>query len=141
MTEKNEENLVAQKNPLTLAFIGDAYWTLQVREFLINKSGAKTGLLHNQCNEYVNAKSQSEFFQTIKDSLSETEKNIAGRARNAYNNTVPKHCTLAEYKQATAFEAVIGYNYLTQNWARLDNIKQEIFFSQKQSGACANEEG
>ena len=137
MTELKDASLVAQKNPLTLAFVGDAYWTLQVREFLISKTSAKTGALHVDCNKYVNAKSQALFYDSIKVSLSETEKNIANRARNAYNNTVPKHCTLAEYKQATAFEAVIGYNYLTQNWARLDNIKQEIFFSQKQSGACA----
>jgi len=114
--------MTEQKNPLVLAFVGDAYWTLAVREFVIDMG--KVNTLHTEANKYVCAKSQSKYLDEI--NLTEIEASISVRARNHKNNTTPKNCTLAEYKSATAFEAVIGYNVLANNTERLQQIKEQI---------------
>ena len=113
---------MTDKNPLVLAFVGDAYWTLYVRNFLVRDSSAKAGALHLRANKYVCAKAQAAFFQTLAPVLTDTETQIAHRARNADSHTRPKNCTLAEYKLATAFEAVVGYNYLLGDFKRLENL-------------------
>lgn len=113
---------IASKNPLALAFVGDAYWTLYIRRMLIGRSNGKVNALHQAANKFVCAVAQSGFFHKIAPFLTEVEANIAGRARNSECNTRPKNCTLAEYKLATAFEAVVGYNLLIGNKKRLDNL-------------------
>lgn len=112
----------AAKNPLVLAFVGDAYWTLYIRKMLVEKSNGKVNAMHQAANKYVCAIAQSGYYNKIAPFLTEVESNVAGRARNADANTRPKNCTLAEYKLATAFEAVIGYNLLTGNKKRLINL-------------------
>ena len=113
---------IAVKNPLVLAFVGDACWTLHVRESLGRDSFDKVGKLHLSANKYVCAGGQAVMFEKIAPFLSEVETAIAGRARNANSHAAPKSCKLSEYKMATAFEAVIGYNYLTGNKKRLENL-------------------
>lgn len=112
----------ATKNPLVLAFVGDAYWTLYIRRMLVEKSYAKVNKLHQEANKYVCAVAQCGYFNKIMPFLSEVEIAIAGRARNAGAHTRPKNCTLGEYKLSTAFEAVIGYNLLIGNKKRLMNL-------------------
>ena len=113
---------IAAKNPLALAFVGDAYWTLYIRRMLISKSNGKVNALHQAANKFVCATAQSGFYHKIAPFLTDIESNIAGRARNSECNTRPKNCTLAEYKLATAFEAVVGYNLLIGNKKRLNNL-------------------
>ena len=55
------------------------------------------------------------------DRLTEEEKNVALRARNHRTHAV-KSSSQIEYKKATAFEAVIGYNYLLNNQIRLNEL-------------------
>ena len=124
----------ATKNPLVLAFVGDAYWTLYIRRMLIEKSQAKASKLHLEANKYVCAIAQSGFFNKIAPFLTEIEIGIAGRARNAEVHTRPKNCTLAEYKLATAFEAVVGYNLLIGNKKRLSNLFEIVFASLDEFG-------
>ena len=123
-------NDVAARNPLVLAFVGDAYWTLFVRTMLIKKSQAKVNKLHIEANKYVCAISQSGFYNKILPFLTEVETGIAGRARNADSHTRPKNCTLSEYKLATAFEAIVGFNVLVGNYKRLTNLFDIMFDSE-----------
>jgi len=109
-------------NSLKFAFVGDAVYTLIVREGLVNNSDAKIGELHKLCSKTVCAKAQSKAFLEIYSKLSEVEKEVADRARNAKHNTVPKTCTLEEYRNATSFEAVLGYNFLNGNTERIKEI-------------------
>jgi len=122
---------IKEKNALVLAFVGDAYWTLLIREHLIQQNHAKAGKLHVMANDYICAKSQAKFFDIISPNLTETELSIAKRARNSYNHTTAKNCSIAEYKQATAFEAVIGYNYLCGSLSRVQEILEKIFTIEK----------
>jgi ribonuclease-3 family protein len=86
------------------------------------KSSAKVNQLHQDANEFVCAKAQYGFYNKIAPFLTEVEQSIAGRARNAHQHNIAKNATLAQYKLATAFEAVVGYNVLVGNFGRLDNL-------------------
>jgi len=112
---------IENKNPLVLAFVGDAVQTLYEREKLCSED-AKVNTLHKQASVTVCATAQAKQFDRASALFTETEHNIANRARNAGHNTVPKSCTLEDYKKATALEAVIGYNYLSGNKKRVEEI-------------------
>ena len=104
-------------NPLVLAFMGDAYITLAIREKYIS-SGHKIDALHKMVSQKICAKYQSTLYEKVKPTFTQIESDIANRARNAGHKTTPKNCTLHEYRQATALEAVVGYNYLINNHQR-----------------------
>ena len=58
----------------------------------------------------------------IMSSVTEEEKQIVRRGRNAQAHHLPKNAELIDYKYATAFEALIGYLYLTKQDERLKEI-------------------
>ena len=72
--------------------------------------------------KYVKAKAQAELLLKIYDSLTDEEKDIVRRGRNAENHHLPKHSNVQEYMHATAFEALIGYLYLTNKNKRIEEI-------------------
>ena len=112
--------MIEQKS-LVLAFVGDAVQTLFVREALV-KRDCKVSELHTLASKIVCARAQAKRLDEIFDTLTEEERDIATRARNAQHNTVPKNCTIADYHKATALEAVIGFNYLAGNIERVKEI-------------------
>ena len=93
-----------------LAHIGDAVWELFVREYTVFKT-QNSKLLHSLTTERVRASFQAELFNLIYDELNENEQEIARRARNASIPVARKNIQ-SEYRQATAFEALIGFWYL-----------------------------
>ena len=93
-----------------LAHIGDAVWELFVREYTVFKT-LNSKLLHSLTTERVRASFQAELFNLIYDELNENEQEIARRARNASIPVARKNIQ-SEYRQATAFEALIGFWYL-----------------------------
>lgn len=109
-------------NMLSLAFVGDAVFTLFVRERLARNHDNKAGGLHKLANKYVKATSQAQIFDHLEVFLYEKEKEIARRARNAHNNTKAKNASLADYKKATAFEALLGYHLLSEDVERLNEL-------------------
>ena len=113
---------VNQLSPLVWAYIGDCVYEVFIRTNLVNNSTAKPHRLHIETIKYVKAKAQADILARIKDSLTEKEKEIVRRGRNTENHHVAKNASLAEYSQATAFEALIGYLYLTKQDERLKEI-------------------
>ncbi|MCQ2564274.1 MAG: ribonuclease III [Clostridia bacterium] len=108
------------KNPLTLAYLGDAVFTLMVRKHLVEGCSLKPNGLNKKANSVVCAKFQATIMQGLKDELLEDEMDIVMRARNSHLNSKAKNSTLAEYSLATQFEALVGYWYLNNNYERLD---------------------
>ena len=102
-----------QINPIVLAFVGDAVYTLCVRTRLALSSGEKTGALNRRASERVSAHGQSEALARILPMLTEEEAEIYRRGRNAKKPTKSKNATVAEYVRSTGFEALLGYLYLT----------------------------
>lgn len=117
--QKEEIELMS---PLTWAYIGDAVYELYIRNKLINETNLKPHKLHIEAIKYVKAKSQAEKLKEIYDNLTEEEKNIVRRGRNTQNHHLPKNSNVKEYMYATAFEALIGYLYLTKQGTRLKEI-------------------
>ena len=74
---------------------------------------------------YVSAKAQEHVINSIYEILSDDEKEVYKRGRNANANTVPKNTDVVIYKKATGFEALIGYLYLAEKKERLDDIMRE----------------
>lgn len=118
MTE-NQANLLSV---LTLAFLGDSVHTLYVRTELVKKNTGKTGTLHKATSNFVNAEHQARTFEKIFPLLTEAEKGIILRARNAKNTQSAKHASVTDYRKATGFEALLGFLYLTGQTKRLDEI-------------------
>lgn len=113
-------------SPLTWAYIGDCVYELYIRTSLVNKTNMKPNKLHIETIKYVKAKSQAEMLEKIKGLLTDEEKDIVRRGRNAENHHLPKNSNVIEYSYATAFEALIGYLYLTKKFERLSKIFQII---------------
>ncbi len=109
-------------NPLVLAYIGDAVYEVYVRVYIAKKGEIKTNTLHKASISFVSAHAQSDILEEIEDSLTEEELNIVRRGRNAHSNTIPKNASIADYKKATAFEALIGYLFLKNDIKRLEEI-------------------
>ena len=117
--EKDEVNLM---NPLTWAYVGDAVIELYIRTELINTTNLKPHKLHIEAIKYVKAKAQAEALKKVENLLDNDEKEIVRRARNTKNHHLPKNSNVTEYMYSTAFEALIGYLYLTKNDKRLKEI-------------------
>lgn len=117
-----------QYNPVVLAFIGDAVFSLFIREKLAFERDLKTGELQKLSTEFVSAKGQNRILDLIRPLFTEEEEEIFLRGRNAKKGTRSKAATVAEYNRSTGFEAVVGYLYVTGQEERLDyllNVEKE----------------
>ncbi len=116
---EEEVNLLS---PLTWAYVGDCVYELYIRTMLVNNTNMKPNKLHIETIKYVKAKSQADLLDKIKNKLTDEEKDIVRRGRNTENHHLPKNSNVIEYARATAFEALIGYLYLTKRFTRLREI-------------------
>lgn len=119
-----DKNRVEMLPPASLAFIGDAVYTLYVRRRVVSDSDGISGTLHTECTKYVNAKAQSAVFDALVTGgkLTQAESEIARRAKNAHLHSRAKTATSVDYHKATALEAVIGYLDLSGEADRLEQI-------------------
>ena len=130
MDEPVSRERAKQMNPVVLAFVGDAVYTLCVRRRLALSSGEKTGELNRRASEKVSAHGQSESLSRILPLLTEEEEEIFRRGRNAKKPTRSKNASVGEYVRSTGFEALIGYLYLTGQGERLN----ALFFPEEGTG-------
>ena len=119
MKSKEEVNLMS---PLVWAYVGDSVYELYIREKLVNATNLKPHKLHIESIKYVKAKAQADLLKKIENILSDSEKDIVRRARNAENHHLPKNADPADYMYSTAFEGLIGYLYLCKKDERLKEI-------------------
>ena len=105
---------------LELAYLGDAVYELYVRARLV-REGGHVRAMHRAAVARVCAHAQAEALTRIEGVLTERERDVARRARNAHQ-TPPKNADAAEYHRATALEAVIGYLFVTGQAGRMEEI-------------------
>lgn len=106
---------------LALAFVGDSVFDLFIRTMLVG-SGKKVRDLHKEAVCFVKASAQADILKRLEPELKSKEKDIVRNARNAKVNTVPKHADIMDYHYSTAFEALLGYLYLSGDIKRLHEI-------------------
>ena len=109
-------------NGADLAFLGDAYYELKIREYLLSQGITKNNELKKQSVLYVSAHAHQIIMHHILDDLSAEEQNIYKRGRNNAPKNKRKNLDYTEYIASTGFEAVIGYLYLKKDQERLDYI-------------------
>lgn len=111
-------------NVLSLAYVGDAVYSLYVREYLIKKGICKVDKLQKESVNYVSAKAQAKFIDSMINSnfLCDDELDIFYRARNHKGTRHPKNTDIITYKYSTGFEAIIGYLYMNKNTDRLNEF-------------------
>ena len=86
-------------NPVVLAFVGDAAYSLYVREQLVYGHDYKTGMLQKLSSQSVCAKAQAALAEKLSSIFTEEEKEIFLRGR-----------------------AVIGFLYLIGDYARIQEL-------------------
>ncbi len=106
---------------LTLAYMGDCIYELVVRTTVVMKNHKQVNDLHKKTVRYVKAETQSAIIQALLDAklLTEEEKAVYKRGRNTKSHTIAKNASMADYRKATGFEALLGYLYLTGQMDRL----------------------
>jgi ribonuclease-3 family protein len=119
------EREAMQLNPVTLAFVGDAVYSLYVRERLTLEVGGKSADLQRVAAKVVSAQGQSEFLDKVLPLFTETEEDIYRRGRNAKKGTKSKSASHLEYNRSTGFEAVLVYLYLTGKDERIKELLQK----------------
>ncbi|WP_337476295.1 Mini-ribonuclease 3 [Acidaminococcus timonensis] len=114
-----------QVHPVELAYIGDAVFSLYVRRRLLPVS-SHVQVLHDLAARMVSAVMQARAMDALEGELTEEESWIARRGRNT-KSTVPKSASVREYRQGTAFEALMGYLYLMDQKERLHQLMDRSF--------------
>ena len=113
-------------SPLTLAFTGDAVFSLFVREMLVCDANRPVGKLHKLSVNWVKAEAQSKGMRAILPILTEKETEVFKRGRNAHTSHTPKNQSGCDYHYATGFEALVGYLYLKGETERLALLLNEV---------------
>lgn len=114
-----EDQDLRSYSPLTLAYIGDGVYELIIRTILVKKGNCPVNRLHKKASSLVKAGAQSAIMEVIEEELTPEELNVYRRGRNAHSPTMAKHATMADYRRATGFEALMGYLYLKEDYTRM----------------------
>lgn len=119
VTEKIDYKLL---NGSDLAYIGDAYYELYVRLYLLNKGITKPNDLHKKAINYVSSLSHNKIIEVLFDELTIEEQEIYKKGRNYNYRHKSKSSKLSEYLASSGYEALIGWLYLSKNQERLDYL-------------------
>lgn len=110
-----------------LAYIGDSVYELYMRQRCLLMYKVKPSKLHRIVIKFVNANYQAEAAKAISEFLTEEEKTILKRGRNANPGTKAKNASIEDYRLASGLETLMGYIYLKQDFSRLEELLQMIF--------------
>ncbi|MDY6028713.1 MAG: ribonuclease III domain-containing protein [Acidaminococcaceae bacterium] len=116
---------VDRLNPILLAYIGDAVFSLYVRLRLLPTSG-QVRVLHDLGAKFVSAVYQSHAMEQLEPELTEEEQPVFRRGRNA-KSIVPKSASVHQYRMATALEALLGWLFLQDRQERLEKLLEKSF--------------
>lgn len=114
-------------NIQVLALLGDAIFSLYIREELLKLGINNPKKLQQRSVEYVSAKGQVKILNSLieKEFLTEEEQEIVKRGRNNKKESHPKNTEIITYKLSTGFEALLGDLYIN-NKDRLIEILNQI---------------
>ncbi len=109
-------------SPLALAYIGDSIFDVIVRTIEVSKANKQANKYHRDVSKIVCAPAQAKMILAILENLTEEELAIYKRGRNANSYTKAKNASRTDYRNATGFEALIGYLYLKEDFTRLTDV-------------------
>ena len=94
-------------------------YELIIRTVIVEKGNRQPQKLHKEAAGFSKAGTQSGLYKALLEEVSEEERDILKRGRNANSHSKAKNATLSEYKNATALAALFGYLYLTGRMERV----------------------
>lgn len=102
-------------SPLVLAYVGDAFYDLCAREYVLSHGSKQINRMNKHKTALVCAHAQSEIIRYLMEQelLTEEEQDIFRRGRNAKSVTHSKNSSIQDYRRATGFEALIGALHLS----------------------------
>ncbi len=106
-------------SPLTLAFIGDCVFDLVARTYLVGQGNRAVEELHKRKSAIVKASAQAAMARELYESLTEEERDVYRRGRNAKSGSVARNASVADYRKATGLEALCGYLFLQDKTERI----------------------
>ena len=111
-------------NILSLAYLGDSVFELNIRERLIKSNIYKVNDLQTESLKYVTAKRQCVFINYFLDNnvLTDEEIEYVKRGRNSKVLSHPKSTDIVTYKWATGFESLFGYLYIENRYDRINEL-------------------
>lgn len=115
-----------QYSPLTLAFLGDSVYEIEVRYALTAQANCPVRQLHTEKIRYVCAAFQARAADYLQCVFTEDELAVYRRGKNA-GGTPSKNADPADYRKATGFEAVFGYLQLIGEQERIDQLFQAVW--------------
>ncbi len=118
-------------SPLVLAYIGDSVYELIIRNIAIGTGNTQVNKLQKKSSSLAKAATQADIIRNLEKDLTEKERNIFKRGRNAKSVTTAKNASMVDYRYATGFECLIGYLYLTNQVDRLLELVKQGFESVK----------
>ncbi|QSX05966.1 Mini-ribonuclease 3 [Sedimentibacter sp. zth1] len=117
--KKDTNNKLQLHSPAQLAFAGDAVYEMLVRAYIVEKFDYNVNKMHREAIKFVKAASQAKFIKELDEVLTEDEKKIVKRGRNAKVTSAPKNQDMIDYRYATGFEALFGHLYLKSENERI----------------------
>ena len=120
--EPMEKEKIDAMSSLALAHVGDGVYELMVRTMLCRGGRLRQDTMHRETVRYVSAVAQAEAAGRMLGALTEEERTVYNRARNAKSHASPHGCTAAQYHAATALEALFGRLWLEGKTARLEEL-------------------
>lgn len=120
-------------SPLVLAYIGDAVYEVYIRQYVISLPNHRPNHLHREATRFVSAKAQAKLLEALLPLLTDEERDMVKRGRNAKSGTTAKNADVLEYRHSTAFECLIGYLYYTKSYVRLRELL-DFAVASKQKG-------
>ncbi|MCP4714559.1 MAG: ribonuclease III [Deltaproteobacteria bacterium] len=111
---------------VALAYMGDAVYEQYVRQYLLENGLRRPGDLHRRATDFVTAKAQSSVLACLleKGCFTDIEQGVVRRGKNSSLN-VPRNTDVYTYRCSTAFEALIGYLFLSQQHDRLGEMLRQ----------------
>ena len=123
---KMPEQDIATISTLGLAHVGHGVYELMVRSWIACRGRLTSSGLHRETVKYVRAPAQAEAVERISNMLTDAERAVYRRGRNAHVNSVPKNAQVGQYHAATGLECLFGWLYLHGEHARLNELFETI---------------
>ena len=117
-----ESQDIRSYSPLALAYIGDGVYELVIRSIIVGRANRSAENLHKSSVRFVKAETQARMVEALAEELTEEEKEVFRRGRNANSHTVAKNASRGDYRKATGFEALMGYLYLKGEFNRMTEL-------------------
>lgn len=130
-SDKNEVNNITKKKKVMhsgaqLAFEGDAVYELLVRSYIVENYDYNVNIMHRKAIDFVKASAQANFIKNLDSILTDEERKIVKRGRNAKVTSPPKNQNMIDYRYATGLEALFGYLYLKEEKERIEILFDKI---------------